>query len=69
MQDYAGAKDDIERWIANFGSRAKPDADAYFHLGECLRALGDETGAIVAWKTTVSINPIHTRALKALGRA
>lgn len=69
LQDFAGAKADVEAWIANLKARGESDADAHFHLGECLQALGDADGATACFKTAVGVNPIHTRALKALGRA
>jgi TolA-binding protein len=69
LNDFTGAKADIEAWIANLKARGESDADAHFHLGECLQALGDEDGAAACFKTAIGVNPIHTRALKALGRA
>lgn len=66
--DMHGAKEDIERWIACLDARGQSDADAYFHLGECLRGLGDQDGALASMRKAVAINPLHTRALKALGR-
>lgn len=68
LRDYAGAKQDIEHWIANLEARSERDADAYFYLGECLRVLGDEEGSADAMRNAIHVNPLHTRALKALGR-
>jgi TolA-binding protein len=68
LRDYAGAKEDIEGWIANLEARSERDADAYFYLGECLRGLGDADGSLVAMRKAVLVNPLRTRALKALGR-
>ena len=67
LGDFAGAKSDIEYWIANQRAHAHRDADAYYHLGECLKALGQPDAANEAMGTAVSINPMHTRALAALG--
>jgi hypothetical protein len=67
MQDYAGAKVDIERWIANLAARSEQDADAFYFLGECFAYLGDADGARAAMRMATTVNPLHTRALRALG--